>query len=416
MKKILNSLKDKLLLIKNNLTKINEKETLSRFSIIVIVFLDLFILYAIFAGLGEHTNQLTSPDEYIPGICREIIIEDTWSETTLIDNLSGILRPSYTNYDEDEEIVSQKNQYPACSECTAEIRKLHKNKDLLLLFKSHKKLKEELADLKESIDELKSSYDSYLLGKIAKESSLNKSDVVKIKDELNKKTISYNNTLGQLNTISLEISTNAGIRSFWNKISVLQINNRKGLAEEYKNREFWFPVKKLLMEMIFLLPLLILFYFWNSISIKKFNGLQTLISSHLLIVTFIPVFIKIIETVYDIIPKKLLKALWDLLVDLNLIAIWHYVIILISIIVSLLLIYVIQKKLFNRDRLIERRISRGECLECGKKIPSNINACPFCGFKQNTTCTSCGEATYVYGKFCKSCGSAIILKNNTNAF
>jgi hypothetical protein len=60
---------------------------------------------------------------------------------------------------------------------------------------------------------------------------------------------------------------------------------------------FWFPVKRLAMQMIFLLPLFVVFYAWNNTSIRKGRGIQILVSSHLLVVSFIPIFFKIIETV-----------------------------------------------------------------------------------------------------------------------
>lgn len=39
----------------------------------VVIMLDVFILLSIIDGLDEHTNQLTSPQEFIPNYCSEII-------------------------------------------------------------------------------------------------------------------------------------------------------------------------------------------------------------------------------------------------------------------------------------------------------------------------------------------------------
>ena len=121
---------------------------------------------------------------------------------------------------------------------------------------------------------------------------------------------------------------------------------------------FWYPVKRLGMQMLFLLPLFAIFYVWNNASIRKSRGIQALVSSHLLVVSFIPIFFKIIETVYDIIPKKLLKKLIDLLESLKLVAIWHYFVIALAVAAALFLIYIFQKKLFSREKLIERRIAK----------------------------------------------------------
>ena len=110
------------------------------------------------------------------------------------------------------------------------------------------------------------------------------------------------------------------------------------------------------------------------------------------------------ETVYDIIPKKLLKKLMDLLESLKLVAVWHYLVIAITVAAALFLIYIFQKKLFSREKLIERRITKGQCQECSKHLPAGSVACPFCGFAQFKACSSCGKMTLVYGKYCKECG------------
>jgi hypothetical protein len=158
------------------------------------------------------------------------------------------------------------------------------------------------------------------------------------------------------------------------------------------------------MQLLFLLPLLGVFYFWNSLSIKNNRGLQTLVTSHLMGVSFVPILCKIIETVYDIIPKKLLKRLIDLLESLNLVAIWHYLVMALAIGATLFLIYIFQKKLFSREKLIERRISKGDCQQCGKRLPACSRACPFCGSAQFKSCPSCNQPMHVQGKFCKECG------------
>jgi ribosomal protein L40E len=119
------------------------------------------------------------------------------------------------------------------------------------------------------------------------------------------------------------------------------------------------------------------------------------------------VLFKVVETAYDIIPKKLLKRLIELLESFKLVAIWHYLVIGLAVAASLLLIYLFQKKLFSRDKLLERRIQRNQCQECGKQLPPAARACPFCGFVQWKRCGQCNAPTPVYGSYCRECGSAL---------
>jgi RNA polymerase subunit RPABC4/transcription elongation factor Spt4 len=90
--------------------------------------------------------------------------------------------------------------------------------------------------------------------------------------------------------------------------------------------------------------------------------------------------------------------------SLKLVAIWHYLIIALAVAAALFLIYIFQKKLFSREKLIERRISKGDCQRCGKHLPAGSQACPFCGFAQFKPCSSCGKLMHVHGRFCRECG------------
>ena len=51
----------------------------------------------------------------------------------------------------------------------------------------------------------------------------------------------------------------------------------------------------------------------------------------------IPAFFKLVDLLYDIIPRKLLKKIIDILVSLKLVAIWHYLLIGAAILVELVL-------------------------------------------------------------------------------
>ena len=119
-----------------------------------------------------------------------------------------------------------------------------------------------------------------------------------------------------------------------------------------------------------------------------------------------PVFFKVVELVYDIIPKKLLKQIIDLLESLNLVAIWHYLLIAVAILVALALTYLFQKKLFSHEKLMQRRIAKDLCQHCGTRLPPNCRHCPTCGTGQYRSCSHCHEPTHVHGKYCMVWGQA----------
>lgn len=387
--------------VRANLTSLDH-QPLGKAALVIILFLDIFILVSIFNGLEAHTRQLSSPDEYIPYSCREIVVDRQWNGANRIDNLSQIIISSSTSYYLREE--KKEELHPVCVRCIDLVEQIKKDKVLVRLFEERDKSLREARELEREINDLKGAYDTSLLETIA-EREESRTKVGATREEFQKKTAALDTLKSGVATLERSINDNEKVKLLWEKLQGIQEQDRQRLLSDLRRLNFWFPVKKLGMQMVFLLPLFFVFYAWNSASIRKNRGLQTLVSSHLLAISFIPIFFKIIETVYDIIPKKLLRQLIDLLETLKLVAIWHYLIIAVAVAAALFLIYIFQKKLFSREKVIDRRISKGECQQCGKHLPAGSQACPFCGFVQFKQCGNCKNPMHVHGKFCRECGS-----------
>jgi hypothetical protein len=398
------TIKNNIVKIRANLTRLGENQPISKAALVIILFLDIFILIAIFNGLDEHTRQLASPDEHVPYDCRQIVIDSRWNETNRLDNLSGIILPYSTSYYPVEE--KKPELHPVCAPFLEQIETIKKDKDLVRMIETRRKYLQESKELESGIAELKGAYDTALLESIAKKQG-GGADVGTIQKDLRRKSAALDALRAQITVIESRINRSESVQTLWGKIASLQEQARERLKTDLRSLNFWFPLKKLGMQMLFLLPLFVFFYAWNNVSIRKSRGVQTLVSSHLLVVSFIPIFFKIIDAVLDIIPKKLIKKIIDLLESLKLVAIWHYLIIAISVAVALFLIYIFQKKLFSREKLIERRIARGLCQQCGRHLPPESRACPFCGFAQYKTCPECSKPAHVYGKHCRECGSVL---------
>lgn len=392
--------KDKFSKIRTHLTSM-DNQPLGRAALVIIIFLDIFILVSIFNGLDAHTKQLSSPDVYIPNTCREIVVNRQWNPANRIDNLSQIIISSSTSYYREDE--KKNDRHPVCAPYIELVDQIKNDKALIGIFEERNKAEREARELQREIDNLKGAYDTSLLETIAKKQE-SQTKVTATREDFLKKTAALDTLKTRIATLEQSINGDAKIKLLWEKLQTLQEQDRQKLLSDLRTINFWYPVKKLGMQMIFLLPLFGVFYAWNNASIRKSRGLQTLVSSHLLGISFIPILCKIIETVYDIIPKKLLKKLIDLLESLKLVAIWHYLVIALAVAAALFLIYIFQKKLFSREKLIERRISKGECQQCGKHLPTESQACPFCGFSQFKTCSNCSGLMHVHGKHCRECG------------
>lgn len=393
-------LKGKFCTIRTHLTSLDD-QPLGKAALTILIFLDIFILASIFDGLDAHTKQLSSPETYIPHTCRQIVVDQQWNSNNRIDNLARIVTASSTSYYRVEE--KKQDLHPVCAPYTGLVDQIKIDRALVGILEERKRLKLQAKELQGEIENLKGAYDTFLLEKIANTQE-RATRAAATKEEYVKKSEALETLKSRIATLEQSIDSDVKIKLLWERLQNLQEQDRQKLLSDLRTMNFWYPVKKLGMQMIFLLPLFMVFYAWNNASIKKNRGLQTLVSSHLLGISFIPILGKIIETVYDIIPKKLLKQLIDLLESLKLVAIWHYLIISLAVAAALFVIYIFQRKLFSHEKVIERRISKGECQQCGKRLPAESSACPFCGFVQYRPCTNCNNRMHVHGKFCQECG------------
>jgi hypothetical protein len=395
--------KEKFGKIRANLMSL-DNQPLGKAALVIILFLDVFILIAIFNGLDDHTRQLASPDEYIPYSCREIVINRRWNPTNRTDNLSQIILSYSNSYYQTEE--KKQGRHPVCAPYLDLFDQIKNDKELTAVFEERNKFDQETKELQREIGNLKGAYDTSLLETIARQQE-GQAKVDELKKEMQQKTGALNVLRSRIASFEQKIDGDPKVKLLWERLQGLQEQDRERLKADLRRLNFWYPVKRLGMQLLFLLPLLAVFYAWKHASIAKNRGIQTLVSSHLLVVAFIPVFCKIVETIYDVIPKILLKKLIELLESLKLVALWHYLVIALAVAAALFLIYIFQKKLFSREKLLNRRIAKGECQECGKHLPAGSQACPFCGFAQYKACSNCNQPAHVHGRYCRECGKAL---------
>lgn len=398
------AMREKVRKFRHHLTQL-DNQPLSKAALVVILFLDLFILISIFDGLADHTGQLTSPDQYIPPVCREIVIDGDWNPTNRLGRLAQIVSKYRSDYYTPDERDEKKPQHTLCVPIVRTLKAIRGDEGLSKNLSENLKLREETRELRSETERMKGAYDTSLLETIAKQQSA-ETNVASIKKEIVDKTGALNELVRKQRFLEASLEQDSRVRELFALAAGVSETDRKALRDELRRLNFWFPVKRLGMEMLFLLPLFFVFYFWNSRSITGNRPYQTLMSSHLLVIVLIPVFFKLVELVYDIIPKKLLKQIIDLLESLNLVAIWYYLLIGAAILVSLTLTYLFQKKLFSREKLLQRRIAKSLCQDCGQRLPPDSRYCPACGAGQYRACNHCHEPTHVHGKYCMACGHA----------
>jgi len=380
-----------------------DREPLGKAALVIILFLDLFILISIFDGLGAHTAQLTSPSEYIPGLCRDVVLDEDWNKTNRLDKLARLVSKYRNSYFRQDLRAERETLHVLCDPMVRTYRDIRDDDALTRDLDRLIKIDKETRDLRAGQSRVKGTYDTALLEAIASKESQD-SRAATLREENADKTVSMDELLRQERQLRGMLDQDERIRALYALMEGVSEADRETLREDLRRLNFWYPVKKLGMEMLFLLPLFLVFYAWNARSITRDRPFQTLVSSHLLVVALIPVFFKLIELVYDILPRKLLRHLVELLESLRLVAIWHYLLIAVAVLAALALIYLFQRKLFSRQKMMQRRIARGQCQQCGLRLASDSRYCTACGMDQYRICGSCNELTHVHGKYCRTCG------------
>ncbi|QHI68143.1 zinc ribbon domain-containing protein [Tichowtungia aerotolerans] len=391
--------------LKNRLTSISREEPLNKLSLTAIIILDIIILHILFIGLEDHTRQLTSASEYMPHTAREMVIQQSWTPANRISKLQPLVLADRNNlryrYESPFDEQKIKVMHPDAQRFYSQAKILSEDKALHSLFLNRKKAAEERSRTENAFEKAKKSYDTQLLENIANAARTGANAAATTAQQYNEK---IGRLTGEIDALENGINAHPGIQTLWKIVSPNDAE-RDRIVKDYKRFQFWFPLKELAWQLVFLLPIFGTFYWWNSRSIKKDNPIQTLISSHLLVIASLPIILKLIELVIDLIPEHFFKNLFKFLKSLHLMALWHYFLIFAIIIIGLLIVCFIQRKLFNKQKVLQKRLARGACTACSKRLPPGAVYCPFCGTGQLRTCTACGKQTPSGGACCIHCGT-----------
>lgn len=386
--------------LRQGLTQL-DRQPIGAAALTVVLLLDLFILSSIFRGLSDHTAQLSSPTEFIPSYCRAIVIERDWNPDNRLQKISAIVEQHRRDYIRARGDEIDPPVHPVCEAFRQPVEAIENDATLRDAFSRYRLVRSELDEVRVEHSRIKGVYDTRLLEQAGKPRTDASGSLAERSQAL---TIRLERLLAEESTQAAALEENPLVSQLFSQINAVTDAQRDALTEELRSQNFWYPVKRLGMEMAFLLPLLVVFYFWNARSIAADRPLQSLVSSHLLVIAFIPVLFKISELVYDIIPKKFIQHIIELLVSLRLVAVWHYLMMALAIVAALVLVYLLHKKLFSRQRLMDRRISKGQCQDCGTRLAQGADACHVCGFEQLHTCPHCQAHTFVHASYCHRCG------------
>ncbi len=382
---------------------------LNPLSLIVVIAIDLFILFNVFAGLENISRWHISPAEAYPCISEWKSYRDTknpndkdyqaLSSVLNRDSNQFHLQQDYPNTEKDR--IGQ--VAPICSNYT----ELKNQVNLPVNRKIQQSIKQKqgkISKLEQDNSSIRSQYDSTLLEKIAGQGanqSINTISAEKAKQTLeqNKTTISQLKTeISALKDNLIKKPESIGLINLIKDDAKYQTLN-KG----YEHSSFWYPSIQLGFQALFLLPLIAIALFVHQFSLRRGAGLIALISWHLLVIFFIPLLLKIFEFLQ---VGALFQFLLNIVTRLfgGLLFLVNYLYILLIPLVGFGIIKIIQRLTPSHKSLETIRFQNQLCLSCAKKIRPQDPHCPHCGYNQYIECQNCHELTYKHLSHCKQCG------------
>lgn len=387
-------------------------EPINKVSLVILILIDVFVLVNVFSGLNSISQWPLSPSEEFPCFLAYENYQTADKKGTTPFNVATI-----------ENLIEQNKSYPSPAVDNSNSNRLGESSNLcknytrlskaintpenVQLKASIDKQKSEISSLNQNIQTLQSQYNSTLLEKIAgqaSEKSINKvnADCVKSEIERHKKQIA--NKEKEITDRQTKLIQHPASDAYLKLLN--NTSEYEAIKRNYESADFWYPNKQLLLQTLFLLPLILIAYLWHSAAIRKNIGLQALLSWHLLLIFCIPLLIKFFEFLQF---GNLVGIGIELIIKLfgGLVFVASYALILIIPLLGLGLIKILQRWVFNPRIQAKNRIEKVRCINCNFKLRLSDEFCPSCSFNQYMDCSNCHHKTYKFTKFCSSCGHKI---------
>ncbi len=393
-----------------NKTRIINNQPLNKVSLIVIIFIDIFILVNVFTGLNDISRWYISPSQAYPCYSEWKDYRTQTNKDKDYQILQNHLRNNTNNQpfqqiDPQNEARNLGNVSKTCLQF-ADTKKKINNLQNQQIIKAIDLKQGQISKFEESNRNIRTQYDSTLLEKIAgqaREQSINSVAAEKAKQQLEQNQSKISNLKNEISNLKNELLTKPEITNY---ITLLKDANQFNRVEKgYQKASFWYPSIQLVFQAFFLLPLIIIALSVHNFAQRRGYGLISLMSWHLLVIFSIPLLLKIFEFLQI---GVVFKFVFDIIQTLfgGLLFLISYVYILLIPLIGFGIIKFFQKIVFNTKLQAAKRVEQVRCINCAKKIRHHDNYCPHCGYDQLIECPNCHNRTYKYLPYCKHCGYA----------
>jgi hypothetical protein len=396
-------------------------QPLNKASLLVILLVDLLLLVNIFNGMAAIAEWPLSPQQAFP--CQaEWSLQRTGSPDRREQNLA-ILRRAIPRRSPGESQASAPEPgvraraigdgrdrlgqvAPLCLEFAGHQDRIAAQPQLRQRQRELDAAESEITGLEQDTAAIRSQYDSSLLEQIAGQPASQSIQTVPASQarreiEANKaRTTILRSEVVTLGQDLLEAPESQAFLAFLNRSG-----NFEAMERGFARAQFWAPSQRLLLQGLFLVPLVLLSLLIHRHALRHNHGLLALVSWHLLVISLIPLLLKLAEvTQVGVIFELLLAAVRALAGNLRFLV--NYLYLLAVPVVGFALIKLLQALVFNPRLQAAERAQRGRCLHCARKLANADRHCPHCGYAQLRDCVHCHEPTRRHLPYCSHCGAA----------
>lgn len=409
------------------------RQSLNVPSLIVIVFVDIFILVNVFFGLNDISNWHLSPYQAYPcysewqtyqgsqdagkdyAMVRQSIVPSNSSVPEYRSTYNRIepfpVNPPNPSSIRDSYQINQINHIgqvsPQCLDYADVQDALRTPANQKAVISIDTKL-QKISELEQANRNIRAQYDSTLLEKVAGQPRNQSINTISA-EQAKQKTDANSATISQLKQDITKVKQTLLAQPEAQTLLAYLNNSDKfePIAAQYRHASFWYPSIQLGLQALFLLPLILISYAIHHFALRKNYGLVALITWHLLIIATIPALLKLFEFLQvGVLFQWIATAIGSIFG--NLLFLVSYSQIVLIPLVGFGLIKLIQRLSRRRAKAQKdavNRIAQSRCLRCATKIGPNDAYCAHCGYQQFEECPSCHAMTHRQMPHCTHCGS-----------
>ncbi|WP_338462708.1 zinc ribbon domain-containing protein [Synechococcus elongatus IITB7] len=395
-------------------------EPLNKVSLVVIIIIDIFILSNVFSGLAEVSRWPLTASESYPCYQDWQIYQDPQLRQEKNQGfvlVSSAVKVGMETIDGSSPQLLLTEQYkqlqsdrlgevaPLCWQYAERYDKISKaNYSNLLTSIDERRVG--ISRLEDQNRKIREQYDSSLLEEIAGQApdqAITDVSAAQARQALEANQAKIQTLRREISDFENRLLTQPTSQSF---LSFLADQSRfQAVLQGYQQAGFWYPALQLLLQILFLAPLLAIAGGIHRYAQQRGYGLLALLSWHLLVIFSLPLIFKAFELLRINLIFDALSQVVQLLFG-RLLFLVNYLYIFLIPAIGFGIIKIAQVWIFNPRLQAANRVQKSRCIKCAKRLPNQEAHCPHCGHYQYVECSHCHQLTYQYLPYCRACGSA----------